>query len=200
MPSRNIPNRADAAKEAPRCRAYRWSSGMPPRTKPSEGASSCEGPSLPSAIPDADSEHTASVPVQPIRVHSGCRTVDTQNRPANGRQPGTPGTQLRWQTVTGTRSGSSEMLGVPRPYTTPCGLLKQPDKQKAARRRMKSLRARWMRAAPAEGDRRRELSGFGGGCDKEVMPFPPGEFRSRWVGGLVSSNRCAARREFRFRN
>jgi len=102
---------------------------MPPRTKPSEGASSCEGPSLPSAIPDADSEHTASVPVQPIRVHSGCRTVDTQNRPANGRQPGTPGTQLRWQTVTGTRSGSSEMLGVPRPYTTPCGLLKQPDKQ-----------------------------------------------------------------------
>jgi hypothetical protein len=103
---------------------------MPPRTKPSEGASSCEGPSLPSAIPDADSEHTASVPVQPIRVHSGCRTVDTQNRPANGRQPGTPGTQLRWQTVTGTRSGSSEMLGVPRPYTTPCGLLKQPDKQK----------------------------------------------------------------------
>jgi len=105
---------------------------MPPRTKPSEGASSCEGPSLPSAIPDADSEHTASVPVQPIRVHSGCRTVDTQNRPANGRQPGTPGTPLRWQTVTGTRSGSSEMLGVPRHYTTPCGLLKQPDKQKAS--------------------------------------------------------------------
>jgi hypothetical protein len=129
MPSRNIPNRADAAKEAPRCRAYR-SSGTQPRTKPSEGASSCEGPSLPSAIPDADSEHTASVPVQPIRVHSGCRTVDTQNRPANGRQPGTSGTQLQWRTVTGTRAGSSEMLGVPRPYTTPCGLLKQPDKQK----------------------------------------------------------------------
>jgi len=27
------------------------------------------------------------------------------NRPANGTAPGTPGTQLRWQTVTGTRSG-----------------------------------------------------------------------------------------------
>ena len=39
------------------------------------------------------------------------------------------GTPLRWRTVTGIRAGSSEMLDAARTYTTPCGLLKQPDKQ-----------------------------------------------------------------------
>jgi len=78
---------------------------------------------------------TAAHCQRPSPANSRCTPVahcDTQNRPANGRQPGTPGTQLRWQTVTGTRSGSSEMLGVPRP-TLPLRLLKQPDKQKQAR-------------------------------------------------------------------
>jgi hypothetical protein len=132
MPSRNIPDRVDAAKEAPRCRAYRWSSGTQPKTKLSEGASYCEGPSLPSPISDADSEHIASVPAQSVREHSGSRTADTQNRPANGRQSDIPGTPLPWRTVSGIRASSSEMLDAARPNTTPCGLLKQPDKQKPA--------------------------------------------------------------------
>src|ERR1019366_669047 len=59
----------------------------------------------------------------------GSRTADTQNRPANGRQSDMPGTPLRWRTVSGIRAGSSEMLDAARPNTTPCGLLKQPDKQ-----------------------------------------------------------------------
>ena len=130
MPSRNIPDRAGAAKVAPRYRAYRWSSGTPPRTKLSAGALCCEGLCPPSAIPGADSERTASVPARSIREHSGSRTVDTQNRRANGRQPDKLGTPLRWRTVTGIRAGSSEMLGEARPYATSCGLLKQPDKQK----------------------------------------------------------------------
>src|ERR1019366_7217425 len=58
------------------------------------------------------------------------RTADTQNRPANGRQSDIPGTPLGWRTVSGIRAGSSEMLDAARPNTTPCGLLKQPDKQK----------------------------------------------------------------------
>jgi hypothetical protein len=40
--------------------------------------------------------------------------------------------------VTGIRAGSSEMLDAARPYTTPCGLLKQPDKQKTCREKSKS--------------------------------------------------------------
>ena len=130
MPSRNIPGRADAAKEAPIYRAYRWSSGTQPRTKPSVGALCCEALCPPSAIPGADSEHTADVPAQSIREHSGSRTADTQNRPANGRQTDTLDTPLQWRTVTGIRAGSSEMLGAARTYTIPWGLLKQPDKQK----------------------------------------------------------------------
>ena len=133
MPSRNIPDRADAAKEAPRCRAYRWSSSTQPRTNPSVGASCCEEPSPPSAIPGTDSQHTASASAQSIRGHCGSRTAGTQNRPANGSQTGTPGTPLRWRTVTGIRADSSEMLGAARLYTTPWGLLKQPDKQKTPR-------------------------------------------------------------------
>jgi len=134
MLSRNIPSRVGAAKEAPRCRAYRWSSDRRPRTRPSVGALCCGGLCPPSAIPDADSEHTASVPAQLIREHSGSRTADTQNRPANGRRPDRPGTPLRWRTVTGIRAGSSEMLGAARHYATSCGLLKQPAKQKTSRR------------------------------------------------------------------
>ena len=62
---------------------------------------------------------------------------------------------LFWTAMTGIRAGSSEMLGAPRPYTTPCGLLKQPDKQKVfspgicCRRRMDNRgnvleRPRWL--------------------------------------------------------
>ena len=86
-PTRAGPGRAGAAREALRCRAYRWSSGTRPRTKLSVGASCCEGLSPPSAIPGADSLHTASVSVQSIREHFGSRTADTQNRPAIDRQP-----------------------------------------------------------------------------------------------------------------
>ena len=130
MPSRNTPSRADVAKGGPRCRAYQWSSGRQPRTKPSEGVLCCEGLFLPSAIPGADNEHTASVPALSIREHSRSCTVDTRNRPATGWQPDTLGKPPRWRTVTGIRASSSGMLDAARPYTTPCGLLKQPDKQK----------------------------------------------------------------------
>jgi len=133
MPSRNIPDRADAVKEAPKCRAYRWSSSTQPRTNSSVGASCCEGLSPPSAIPGADSERTASVSAQSIREHFGSRTADIQNRPANGRQPSTTGTPLRWRTATEIRASSSEMPVEPRRYTTACAVLKQPDKQKPAR-------------------------------------------------------------------
>jgi len=129
MPSRNIPDRADAVKEAPKCRAYRWSSSTQPRTNSSVGASCCEGLSPPSAIPGADSERTASVSAQSIREHFGSRTADIQNRPANGRQPSTTGTPLRWRTATEIRASSSEMPVEPRRYTTACAVLKQPDKQ-----------------------------------------------------------------------
>ena len=132
MPSRNTPSRADVAKGGPRCRAYQWSSGRQPRTKPSEGVLCCEGLFLPSAIPGADNEHTASVPALSIREHSRSCTVDTRNRPATGRQPDTLGMPPRWPAVTGIRASSSGMLDAARPYTTPCGLLKQPDKQKFA--------------------------------------------------------------------
>ena len=133
-PSRNIPDRADAAKEGPRCRAYRWSSGTRPRTKSSVGASYCEALSPPSAIPGDDKQHTASVSAQLIREHFGSRTAGTQNRPAIGRQPSMTGTRLRSRTVTEIRAGSSEMTVEPRRYTTACVLLKQPDKQKVVSR------------------------------------------------------------------
>jgi hypothetical protein len=58
------------------------------------------------------------------------RNADTQNRPAIDRQPSMTGTRLRWRTGTGIRVGSSEMPVEPPRYTTACGLLKQPDKQK----------------------------------------------------------------------
>ncbi len=103
-PVSNIPVRAGAAREALRSHAYRWSSGMRPRTKPSEGTSCCEEPSLPSEIPDAYSEPTANAPAQSIHEHSGSRTAGTQNRPANGSKTGTPRTRLRWRTVTGIRA------------------------------------------------------------------------------------------------
>jgi len=45
--------------------------------------------------------------------------------------PNTSSTPLRWQTLTGIHADSSEMLVGPRPYTTACVLLKQPDKQNA---------------------------------------------------------------------
>ena len=115
-------------------RAYQWSSGRQPRTKPSEGVLCCEGLFLPSAIPGADNERTASVPALSIREHSRSCTVDTRNRPATGRQPDTLGMPPRWRTVPGIRASSSGMLDAARPYTTPWGLLKQPDKQKTSRR------------------------------------------------------------------
>jgi hypothetical protein len=97
------------------------------------GASCCEGTvPPPSAIPGADSQHTASVSARSIHEHFGFRTADTQNRPAIDRQPSMTGTRPRWRTATGIRAGSSEMPVEPLRYATACVSLKQPDKQKRA--------------------------------------------------------------------
>src|SRR5260370_3583782 len=65
--------------------------------------------------------------------HAGSRSAYTRSRPASGRRPNTAGNHLRWRTLTGIRARSSEMKGVAPNYTTSCGRLKQPDKQKLAK-------------------------------------------------------------------
>jgi hypothetical protein len=65
--------------------------------------------------------------------HAGSHSADTRSRPASGRRPNIVGMRLRWRTLTGIRARSSEMMGVAPNYTTSCGRLKQPDKQKTTR-------------------------------------------------------------------
>jgi len=129
MPSRNVADQAGAATGAPKCRAYLWSSGRPPQTTPSTEFS-CPGRSCPlSRKSGADHRHTASDSVSPIHKHSGPHIVDTRCRLASGRKPDTLGTPLHWRIPTGIHTGSSEILDAAHHHTTPCGLLKQPDKQ-----------------------------------------------------------------------
>ena len=129
-PSRTVADQVGAATGAPIHPAYRWSSGRQPRTMPS-AEFSCSGRSFPpSAKPGADNQYTASVSVSSTHKHSCFRIVDKRSRPASGMRPDTLGTPLQWRTATGIHTGFSETLGAAPHYTTPCGLLKQPDKQK----------------------------------------------------------------------
>src|SRR6516162_8542073 len=61
---------------------------------------------------------------------AGSHSADTRSRPASGRRPNTVGKPLRWRTSTGIRAKFSETTGEAPTYTTSCGRLKQPDKQK----------------------------------------------------------------------
>jgi hypothetical protein len=131
MLSRSVADQTGAAKEAPRSHAYRWSSDKQPRTRPSGGSWCYEGSSAPSRKVGGDSRCIASVSVSPIHKHFGRRIEDTQIHPASGRRLGIFDKLLRWKTATEIRARFSE-VGRGTPYTTACGLLKQPDKQKLA--------------------------------------------------------------------
>src|SRR6266404_7556358 len=132
MLSRSVADQAGAAKEAPRSHAYRWSSDKQPRTRPSGGSWCYEGLSAPSPKLGAGSRCIASVSVSPIHTPSGCRIEDTQTHPATGRRPGIFDKPLRWRTATEIRARFSETSGEAPHYTSPWGLLKQPDKQELA--------------------------------------------------------------------
>lgn len=89
-----------------------------------EDRARCQGNLVPTT-----GRHTASDEISLIHKHSGPHIVDTLRRLASGRRPDTFGTPLPWRIQTGIHTGSSEILGAALPPTTPCGLLKQPDKQ-----------------------------------------------------------------------
>ena len=139
MLSRSVADQAGAAKEVPRSRAYRWSSSRQPKTRPSAASLCYGGWSARSPKFGAGNRHIASVSVSPIHKHSGSRIEDTQNHPASGRQPSIFDKPLRWRTVTEIRTRFSETSGEPPHYTTPGGLLKQPDKQKITSRTVAAL-------------------------------------------------------------
>src|SRR5260370_30802536 len=128
MLSHSGADQAGAAKEAPRSRVYRWSSGRQPKTKPSAASLCYEKWSVRSPKSAADNRHIASGSVSPIHKHSGSRIEDTQNHPASGWRPSTFDKPLRWRTATEIRARFWETSGEPPDYTTPWGLLKQPDK------------------------------------------------------------------------
>src|SRR5260370_23676734 len=132
MLSRSVADQTGAAKEAPRSRAYRWSSSRQPKTRPSAASLCYGGWSARSPKFGAGNRHIASVSVSPIHKHSGFRIEDTQNHPASGRRPNIFDKPLRWRTVTEIRARFSETSGEPPHYTSPWGLLKQPDKQELA--------------------------------------------------------------------
>src|SRR5258707_9800395 len=66
--------------------------------------------------------------VSSIHKPSGSRIEDTQNHPASGWRPSTFDKPLRWRSATEIRARFWETSGEPPDYTTPWGLLKQPDK------------------------------------------------------------------------
>ena len=132
MLSHSVADQAGAAKEAPRSRVYRWSSGRQPKTRPSAASLCYEKWSVRSPKFAADNRHIASGSVSPIHKHSGSRIEDTQNHPASGWRPSTFDKPLRWRSATEIRARFWETSGEPPDYTTPWGLLKQPDKQELA--------------------------------------------------------------------
>ena len=141
MLSRSVADQADAVKEAPRCRAYRWSSSRQPKTRPSAASLCYGGLSARSPKFGAGNRHIASVSVSPIHSHSGFRIADRQNRPASGRRPSIFDKPLQSRTATEIHPRFLETSGEPPHYTTPWGLLKQPDKQKiASRKRATAIR------------------------------------------------------------
>src|SRR5208283_4768517 len=132
---------AGAAKAAPRCRACQSSSGRPPRTKPSAAFSYYAGSSPPSTKPGDDKWHIANVGASPIHTNADFHSSDTRTPLASGRPPGTVGKPPRRRTLTETRAESSETEAAAPPYTIACGLLKQPDKLKAARSQVSGVRS-----------------------------------------------------------
>src|SRR5258705_5525760 len=142
MLSRSGADQAGAAKEAPRSRVYRWSSGRQPKTRPSAASLCYEKWSVRSPKFAADNRHIASGSVSPIHKRSGSRIEDTQNHPASGWRPSTFDKPLRWRSATEIRARFWETSGEPPDYTTPWGLLKQPDKHESASRRVESNRGR----------------------------------------------------------
>src|SRR6266404_5091150 len=128
MLSHSGADQAGAAKEAPRSRVYRWSSGRQPKTRPSAASLCYEKWSVRSPKFAADNRHIASGSVSPIHKHSGSRIEDTQNHPASGWRPSTFDKPLRCRSATEIRARFWETSGEPPDYTTPWGLLKQPDK------------------------------------------------------------------------
>ena len=132
MLSRSVADQAGAAKEAPRPRVYRWSSGRQPKTRPSAASLCYEKWSVRSPKFAADNRHIASGSVSPIHKHSGSRIEDTQNHPASGWRPSTFDKPLRCRSATEIRARFWETSGEPPDYTTPWGLLKQPDKHELA--------------------------------------------------------------------
>src|SRR6267154_2050674 len=133
MLSHSVADQAGAAKEAPRSRVYRWSSGRQPKTRPSAASLCYEKWSVRSPKFAADNRHIASGSVSPIHKHSGSRIEDTQNHPASGWRPSTFDKPLRCRSATEIRARFWETSGEPPDYTTPWGLLKQPDKHEMAR-------------------------------------------------------------------
>src|SRR5258708_11814031 len=133
MLSHSVADQAGAAKEAPRSRVYRWSSGRQPKTRPSAASLGYEKWSVRSPKFAADNRHIAGGSVSPIHKHSGSRIEDTQNHPASGWRPSTFDKPLRWRTATEIRARLCETSGEPPDYTTPWRLLKQPDEHQPTR-------------------------------------------------------------------
>ena len=133
MLSRSVADQAGAAKEAPRPRAYRWSSSRPPKTRPSAASLCYEGLSAQSPKFGAGNRHIANGSVSAIHKPHGLRIEDIQNHPASGRRPSIFDKPLRWRTATEIRAKFLETSGESPHYTTPWGLLKQPDKQELTR-------------------------------------------------------------------
>ena len=75
--------------------------------------------------------YTASVEVPPIHKHGDFHSADRQSHPASGMRLNTVGRPPPWRTSIGIPARFSETAGEARPYTTSCGLLKQPDKHKS---------------------------------------------------------------------
>jgi hypothetical protein len=79
---------------------------------------------------------------------AGFHISDIRSRPASGRQPDTVGKPSRWQTSIGTPARSLETPGEALAYTTGCGLLKQPDKQKLGSIAYARMRPHFAQVAP----------------------------------------------------
>src|SRR5258707_4202164 len=128
MLSHSVADQAGAAKEAPRSRVYRWSSGRQPKTRPSAASLGYEKWSVRSPKFAADNRHIASGSVSPIHKHSGSRIEDTQNHQASGWRPRTFDKPLRWPSAAEIRARVWHTSGEAPHYTTPSGFLELPDK------------------------------------------------------------------------
>src|SRR5258708_10279391 len=84
MLSHSVADQAGAAKEAPRSRVYRWSSGRQPKTRPSAASLGYEKWSVRSPKFAADNRHIASGSVSLIHKHSSSLIKGTQYHPASG--------------------------------------------------------------------------------------------------------------------